>query len=136
MTCTFFGHGDCPPAVFQKLKSTIENLIVTNGATSFLVGNQGNFDALAQRALKELQELYPKIDYCVVLAYLKNDIAKTSNYDTVFPEGIESVPPKFAIDFRNKWMVNKSDYVITYITRSFGGAAKFAELARKKKKYV
>ena len=43
-------------------------------------------------------------------------------YDsTVYPE-IEDKPLKFAISYRNKWMVQKADYVIAFIERSFGGA--------------
>ena len=45
------------------------------------------------------------------------------------------VPPRFAIDYRNKWMIDHSD-VITYVRRSFGGAAKSKTLAAKKNKTV
>lgn len=54
--------------------------------------------------------------------------------DTMLPEGIEKVPPRFAVDWRNKWMLGQSDYVVTYITHSWGGAAQFAEMAKRKKK--
>ena len=33
-------------------------------------------------------------------------------------------------------MIEQSDYVVTYITHSWGGAAQFAELAEKQKKTV
>ena len=55
---------------------------------------------------------------------------------TLLPEGIESVPTRFAIEFRNKWMIDHSDIVVAYVTRSFGGAAKFRDLAKKKGKTV
>ena len=42
----------------------------------------------------------------------------------------------FAISWRNKWMLKQSDYVVTYITHSWGGAAQFAELAEKQKKII
>ncbi|MBE6764742.1 MAG: hypothetical protein E7546_02525 [Ruminococcaceae bacterium] len=51
--------------------------------------------------------------------------------DTVLPEGIEAVPKRYAIIWRNKWMIAQSDCVVTCITRPFGGAAQFAELAQK-----
>jgi hypothetical protein len=54
----------------------------------------------------------------------------------MLPEGIETVPKRFAISWRNKWMLSRADYVVTYITRSWGGAAQFAELAERKEKTV
>ena len=56
--------------------------------------------------------------------------------DTMLPEGIESVHPHYAISWRNNWMLKQSDYVVTYITRSWGGAAKYANKAKTQKKQV
>ena len=56
--------------------------------------------------------------------------------ETLLPEGIESVHPRYAISWRNKWMVNESDMVICYITHGWGGAAKYAELANKHNKTI
>ena len=33
-------------------------------------------------------------------------------------------------------MIKQSDYVVTYITHSWGGAAQFAEMVKKQKKIV
>ncbi len=46
------------------------------------------------------------------------------------------MPFRFGIEYRNKWMIENSDYVVTYVRRSFGGAAKFKALAERKKKNV
>ena len=56
--------------------------------------------------------------------------------NTMLPEGIESVHPRYAISWRNNWMLRQSDYVVTYITHSWGGAAQFAEKANRQKKTV
>ena len=56
--------------------------------------------------------------------------------DTILPDGLEDVPPKYAILKRNKWMLNNADYVVTYVTRIYGGAADFKRLAEKKDKKV
>lgn len=79
--------------------------------------------------------------YAVVLAYLpperKDDLARFEDYsDTMYPEGIETVPKRFAIDWRNHWLLKQADYVVAYITHSWGGAAQYAELAAKKRKIV
>lgn len=56
--------------------------------------------------------------------------------ETMLPEGIEGVHPKYAISWRNKWLVNESDIVIAYITHSWGSAAQHVDKARKKGKLV
>ena len=64
---------------------------------------------------------------------------RTENDDysnTILPEGIESVHPRYAISWRNNWMLQQSDYVVTYITHGWGGAAQYADKARRQKKTV
>ena len=82
----------------------------------FYVGQQGAFDGIVRSVLKELVSLYPHIRYAVVLECLpqKRDEFDTRDYsDTMLPEGIETVHPRFAISWRNKWMIKQSDYVVT-----------------------
>lgn len=89
--------------------------------------------------LKELVSVYPHIRYAVVLERFppKRDEFDTRDYsDTMLPEGIETVHPRFAISWRNKWMIKQSDYVVTYITHSWGGADQFAENAKRQEKLV
>lgn len=77
--------------------------------------------------------------YHIVLAYMPGAKQEYSSYDpmeTLYPEGLESVHPRFAISWRNKWMIHESDVVVAYIDHSWGGAAQFAELAERKKKRV
>lgn len=134
MTCSLFGHADTPPTIRSKLKDTLIDLIEHHGADLFYVGNHGSFDRLAASVLHELSTVYPHIRYYVVLAYLPTH--GDSSTPTMFPEGIENVPKRFAINFRNKFMVEHSDAVVAYVTRSFGGAVKFVDMARKKEKRV
>ena len=137
--CTFFGHSDCPSTVTPKLRSVLIELIENHGVDVFYVGNQGSFDRMVRSTLKVLAEIYPHIRYAVVLAYMpgKRDMLTDLDYrSTLLPEGIESVHPRFAISWRNKWMIKQSDYVVTYITHSWGGAAQFAKLAEKQRKVI
>ena len=136
MNCTFFGHRDTPPEVKPLLREVLLDLIEQQGVKKFYVGNQGKFDAMAHSLLSDFEHSHG-IQYDVVLAYLpKNTDPFFETYYTILPEGIETVPPRFAIDYRNQWMLDHSDIVITYVTRSFGGAAKFKEAAQKKMKTV
>ncbi len=137
VVCTFFGHRDCPDSIKLALQSQIEDLITNHGVDMFYVGNQGQFDALVRRILKELTGKYPHINFAVVLAYMPREGSDPADYaDTMLPEGIEKVPPRFAIAWRNKWLLSQSDYVVSYVTHSWGGAAQFVEKARKQKKIV
>ena len=137
--CTFFGHHDCPSSIKPKLREVLIDLIENHGVDMFYVGRQGVYDGIVRSVLKELVSVYPHIHYAVVLERIpqKRDEFDTCDYsDTMLPEGIETVHPRFAISWRNKWMIRQSDYVVTYITHSWGGAAQFAEIAKRQKKTV
>lgn len=137
--CTFFGHRDCPNSIKSKLRKVLIDLIESHAVDMFYVGQQGSFDSMVRSVLKELVSSYPHINYAVVLERIppKRDEFDIRDYsDTMLPEGIETVHPRFAISWRNKWMIKQSDYVVTYVTHSWGGAAQFAELAEKQKKII
>lgn len=136
-SCTFFGHRDTPKEAEPTLRSALVDLIENKNVTNFYVGNQGNFDYMVKRCLIELKKIYP-IEYMVVLAYIPNSKYKLeeSYCDTIVPDGIETVPRKFAIKYRNKWMIEHTDYVVTYIKYTVGGAVQFKELAERKNKIV
>lgn len=137
--CTFFGHRNCPSSVKPKLREALVNLIENHAVDVFYVGQQGAFDSMVRSVLRELALTYPHINYAVVLERMpqKRDEMDLYDYsDTMLPEGIETVHPRFAISWRNRWMLGQSDYVITYITHLWGGAAQFANTAQKQKKAV
>lgn len=130
-SCTFFGHRECPDSVNTKLREVLIDLISNHDVDMFYVGSQGRFDVIVRGVLRELKKEYPQINYAVVLAYIPRKQTEYDDYsDTMLPEGIESVHPRYAISWRNKWMIKQSDYVVTYITRFWGGAAQFAEMAK------
>lgn len=138
MTCSFFGHRYIDEAIAAPLKNALTNLIANNVDT-FLVGHQGDFDRLVLRTLRQLKKEFPQIRYRVVLAYLPAAPAAYCAYteeETVFPEGLETVPPRYAISWRNRWMIRQSDVVVTYITHSQGSTAQFAKLAKRMNKQV
>ena len=139
MTCTFFGHRYVPQKIEPTLRSTLIDLIENQGVNLFYVGNHGEFDAMVRRVLRELSATYP-IRYHVVLAYMpeKQDEYRLTDYsDTILPEGIETAPKRFAISYRNKWMIEQSDFIVTYVIHdAASGAAQFKKLAERKGKKV
>ena len=69
--CSFFGHRDTPQTeqLTQKVRETVERLIVEEGVNTFLFGSRSNFDELCHIVVTELKEKYPHIRR---IAYLCN----------------------------------------------------------------
>ncbi len=132
--CTFLGHRECPESIKPVLHDTIRNLILFHDVDIFYVGNQGQFDAFTRSVLHDLSKDYPHVRYAVVLAYMPKDAEDQA--DTMFPEGIEMIHPRYAITWRNNWMLREADFVVTYITHTWGGAYQFAKKATSKGKHV
>ena len=132
--CTFFVHRDSPEELMPELRCEVEKLIRSGEAQIFYVGNQGRFDGMALRVLREMKERYPFIRYAVVLAYLPT--GKAGQEETFLPEGIETVPRRFAISFRNRWMLRQAQSVIVNVEHSWGGAAQAAQSAERLGKRV
>ena len=135
-TCTFIGHKNASEKLEPILKLTIETLVL-KGITKFYVGTHGSFDNMVQKILTQLKLCYPQIRYYVVLAYLPKTKADTKDYfETIYPDGLEKVPLRFAITERNKWMIKNSDYLVCYVNNPFSNANKFKEFAIKKGKQI
>lgn len=137
MIISFFGHKNTPISVKPLLERTVFRLIEENERITFLVGTHGAFDLMAQNVLKQALERYPRIACHIVLAYIPvggND--KQYALPTLVPEGIESVPKRFAICYRNNYMVKECDTVICYITHNWGGAAQFVKKAKRAGKTI
>ncbi len=131
MTAAFFGHSDAPAEIKDKVREAVTALTKEYGRIHFLVGCNGNFDRIAREVLQECKD----ITYEVVLAYFPS--AGNISYEhSIYPEILETAPKRFAIDHRNRWMISQSDIIISYITRNFGGAAKYKSIAQKQGKQI
>ncbi len=132
--CTFFGHRDIDCDIKQEISAVLIKLIEEYNVTCFYVEHQGDFDNLVRQQLKKAQNIFPHIHYTVILAYFPQEKSTETYIDeeTLYPEGLENIPPKYAINKRNQWMIDHSDFVVTYVRYPFGGAAKWEEKARKR----
>ena len=136
--CTFFGSHESTEGIYNTLVIAIEKLILTEKVDTFYVGNQGNFDRMVRKALADIKTRVPGIKCYTVLAYIpgkKREGEPPEILETIVPEGVEIVNPRFAIPFRNCWMVNRSDFVIAYPS-NFGNSKKMMELATRKNKAI
>lgn len=136
MVCCLFGHGNAPDSVRQSLKNEILKIFEADTETMFYFGKHGRFDAMVRSVMKELKKECHDIHYAVVLSRMPGPLGEFDDpkeyEDTMFPEGLEEVHPKFGITWVNNWMVKQTDTVICYITHDFGGAVQFVRKARRK----
>lgn len=129
--CCFCGHAHTPDTVRGALEQAVEELIAEGKADTFYVGSQGGFDRMALCVLREKKKRYPHIQYAVVLAYLPGRGTGGGEDPTLYPEGLERVPRRWAIAHRNRWMVARADWVLAYVEHDWGGAAQTLARARR-----
>ncbi|MBQ2664138.1 MAG: DUF1273 family protein [Clostridia bacterium] len=117
----------------EKIKEAITDLIENQGITTFYSGGMGNFDMLCENVARELKRKYP-IKLCLIMPYMTKRLNTdreyyNAMYDEIIIPDLGDVHYKRAITERNKWMVNCSDVVLCYVTRSSGGAYRMREYA-------
>ena len=136
MTVAFCGHAQIAQSEeIEKWVYDVTQKLIEQGATTFYLGGYGAFDSLAASVLREQKKRYSQIELVLVLAYL-NTGRDTSGYDsTVYPP-LETVPRRFAISHRNRWMVESADVVVAYVLHDWGGAATTLRCANQKKKQI
>ena len=136
MTVTFCGHAQISQSEkIEKWLYDVTRKLIEQGATTFYLGGYGAFDSLAASILREQKKQYPQIELVLVLAYLNTE-RNTSGYDsTVYPP-LETVPRRFAISHRNRWVVESADVVVAYVLHDWGGAATTLRCAKQKKKQI
>lgn len=137
MIITFCGHSDFQGSLEYERK--ILDFLEENIGDSFVelyLGGYGAFDRFAYDCCKKFQTSHQNVKLIFVTPYI-NGNCRESNYDAIVYPEIEDKPLKFAISYRNKWMVQKADYVIAFIERSFGGAYQTYKYAKNMgKKYL
>ena len=134
-TCALFGHRELSENINMALMSALERLVCTYAVDVFYVGYQGAFDRAALCALCVIARKYPHVQYAVALAYLPPP-PYLAGEPTVVPEGLENVPKRYAISFRNKWMLDKTDFLLVYKRHSRGGTARMVDSALRARKAV
>ena len=136
MNVTFCGHTQIwQSEEIEKWLFHVTQSLIEQGATTFYLGGYGAFDSLAASVLREQKKRYRNIELILVLAYL-NTGRGTSGYDsTVYPP-LETVPRRFAISHRNRWMVEAADVVVAYVLHDWGGAATTLRYAKQKDRKI
>lgn len=136
-SCFFIGYADTPEAVFAQLMQTVERLILKENVGYFYVGGYGNFDRLAAMAVKRLKKSYPFILLMLVLAYHPSErpVPVPEGFDgTYYPEGMETVPKRYAIVRANRKMVETVDWLIAYVWHPASNSRSILEYAQRREK--
>ena len=134
-SCVLFGNRNFTGNIADCLDAVARDLITAHAVDTFYVGHHGNFDRDAISYLGRLKRKHPEISYCVVLSRLPCP-NWLEGIPTLLPEGIESIPPKYAILYRNDFMLKRADYVVVHQRYKYGGTARMVERARRLKKPI
>lgn len=137
--CCFAGHAKIgySDETYSKLIALIEKLVDEHDVSEFLVGNYGNFDNLCVRAVRQVKTTYPHIRLTLVLPYLTEDINRNRQFYNRIFDGIlmadipYKTPKKLYILKCNEYMVNTSEFLICYVSGTFGGAYRTMHFAEK-----
>ena len=138
--CSFFGHRDTPQTeeLKQKVRETVEQLIVEEKVDTFLFGSRSKFDELCHMVVTELKEKYR---YIQRIAYLckhesgtfagegkeeQRRIKELTGRDVYVPE-YEDIKKSDRVNSagcaayveRNYWMVDESNYAIIHIKKNY-----------------
>ena len=143
MTVTFCGHADFSKSAEyeKKILDFLEERVGNQPADMYL-GGYGSFDSFAYDCCKKYKQTHPNVALVFVTPYLSVGYRKNhserekAGYDSILYPEIEEKPKRYAIAYRNKYMVEKADYVVAYITHDWGGAYKTYQYAKRKKKPI
>ena len=139
--CTFAGHREVYQAnIADKLDEAISRILKNDDCFRFLVGGMGDFDGMCSSAVRRAKRNHPnkQISLELILPYLTQELNENKSYyeisydDVVVPIELAGVHYKSAITKRNRWMVDKSDWMIAFVYRDFGGAYTSLRYAEKK----
>ena len=141
MIIAFCGHsnyvensGD-EEKIIRILTSRAEN------SNEFFLGEYGGFDNFAYKCATKFKKTHMDSKLIFVTPYIYEQYRKKSTdyekrFDLILYPELENVPPKYAISRRNKWMVEKADIIIAYITHRYGGAYAMYSYAKSKNKEI
>lgn len=143
MIVAFCGHAD-----FQKTEKHEKEILafleekVGDRPAEMYLGGYGNFDGFAFDVCKKYKKIHQRVSLVLVTPYLtveyqRNHLDKQkTEYDSIIYPQIEDKPLRFAISYRNKWMVEKADYVVAYVAHAWGGAYITYTHAKRRKKEI
>lgn len=119
----FFGHRDFDYSPYaEKIRKKVVSLI-EEGTTTFYSGLRGKFDALCAEIVHGLKAKFPQIENILVLSYLPREGWRLPQlFDGSVYLLERAVPPRFAISYTNRAVVERADAIISGVVLKSGGA--------------
>ncbi len=129
ITVSFFGHRDvCLNCEEQdRLEKVITDLIDNYDYVDFNVGRNGEFDIWSAATVKKVKREHrdDNATFYLWLAYNTQEYRENKEeferyFDEILVYSYDS--SKWVYKNRNREMINRSDMVIVYVDRKYGGA--------------
>lgn len=140
--CCAFGHRELYKNIDEELKAVIIDLIEHKGVTLFMTGGIGQTDGKFSSIVRGLKRNYKQIELVLIKPYFSGELNTNKDYyeimydDVVIPDELAGCHYKSAITKRNRWMIEKCDFVIDCTYRDFGGAVDAIKYAKRANKTV
>ena len=143
MTVAFCGHAD-----FYGTGEQEERILdflgekIGDQAADLYLGGYGGFDSFAYVCCKKYKEHHPNVSLVFVTSYMTQEYQRKhltdmqSKYDEILYPALENKPRRFAISYRNQYMMEKADFVIAYVDHDWGGAYTTYRYAKRKRKVI
>lgn len=138
-TCFLIGHRDVPGELRERLAKAIDEAIVRDGVTEFMVGQYGAFDRMAAGCLVEAKKNHPELRLVLLLPYhpAERPVALPAGFDgSFYPPGMERVPRRLAIVRANEYMARHCDVLICYALLENSNPGKIFFIANAKSKAI
>ena len=136
-TCFFIGHREAGVEIRNTLMDAVEERITQDGVTEFIVGHYGGFDRMATAVVIEAKKKHPHIQLYQLLPYhpAERKVELPAGFDgSIYPDGMEKVPRKFAIVRANRYAVDHSDHLIAYVWHPASNSRELVEYAQSREK--
>lgn len=141
MIIAFFGHAKfrIKEEYERRILAFLEETVACRDADIYL-GSYGNFDDFAYECCKKYKKTHPRVTLVLITPYMTVEYQKNhleyqkTRYDLIIYPEIEDKPLKYAISYRNKWMIDKADYIVFGVEHDWGGAYKAYKYAKGKRK--
>ena len=139
MIVTFCGHSDFRGTV-QKENILLDILEDQIGDTrcEILFGQYGGFDLFSFRCGQKFKGCHPNVKMIFVTPYIITSSPQTElrEFDEIIYPFQKNVPRRFAISYRNRWMIEQADLVIAFVDHAWGGAYQTYLYAKKRNKKI
>ena len=145
ISCTFAGHWEVYSRnVEGSIEFAIESILKKDNSFVFYSGDMGEFDKMCSAAVRTAKRRHPELDIklMVVLPCMMakintdKDFYKNLYDDIIIPMELSDAHYKSAITKRNRWIIDRSDFLIAYVYRDFGGAYTTLKYANRMNKEI